>query len=142
MIRVEIHPVLFRALGSLAIAFGILTLKSGGMVLFVDGDDRAAAGNYVPFVLWFNFLAGFFYIIAGYGLWQRYRWAGILSAVIAVATLGVFLALGYHISQGGAHETRTVGAMLLRSSVWGFIAIVSNLIPWRHPDALIPENPE
>ena len=38
-------------ISAVAILFGLLTLKSGGMVLFVDGPDRVAAGNYVPFVL-------------------------------------------------------------------------------------------
>ncbi|HCF2751418.1 TPA: hypothetical protein NIB35_006709, partial [Pseudomonas aeruginosa] len=55
----------------LAIGFGLLTLREGGAVLFVDGAARQAAGHYVPFVLWFNFLAGFAYIVAGVGLWMR-----------------------------------------------------------------------
>jgi len=136
MIKVNAHPGVFKILGIVAVLFGLLTLKSGGLVLFVDGPDRAAAGNYVPFVLWFNFIAGFFYIAAGIGLWKQYRWAGTLSLIIAASTLLVFLAFGYHISQGGAFEQRTLGAMTLRSSVWVVIAIISNIIPWRHPDAL------
>ncbi len=39
----------------IAVVFGLLTIKSGGSVLFVDGIAREDAGNYVPFVLWFNF---------------------------------------------------------------------------------------
>ena len=42
--------------------FGVLTLYSGGMALFGGELARAAVGNAVPFVLWFNFLAGFAYI--------------------------------------------------------------------------------
>jgi len=59
----------------LAVGFGLLTLREGGAVLFVDGAARQAAGHYVPFVLWFNSLAGFAYIVAGVGLWMRRRWA-------------------------------------------------------------------
>jgi len=66
----------------LAIGFGLLTLREGGAVLFVDGAARQAAGHYVPFVLWFNFLAGFAYIVAGVGLWMRRRWAAWLAIVI------------------------------------------------------------
>ena len=44
---------------SIAIVFGLLTLKAGGSVLFIDGTAREEAGNYVPFVVWFNFSAGF-----------------------------------------------------------------------------------
>ena len=47
-----------KVIAVIAIAFGLLTLKSGGAVLFIDGAGRVAAGNYVPFVLWSNFLLG------------------------------------------------------------------------------------
>ena len=57
-----------------AVVFGVLTVKSGGSVLFVDGLAREDAGNYVPLVLWFNFLAGFAYLIAGVGLFLEKRW--------------------------------------------------------------------
>ena len=41
---------------------------------------------------------------------------------LAVATLAVFIALGLHIFLGGEFEMRTVGAMIIRSSVWVVIA--------------------
>ena len=107
----------------IAIAFGILTLKSGGAVLFIDGTGRQEAGNYVPFVLWFNFLMGFVYFIAGVGLWLQKYWAVWLSLFIAVTTLIVFAILGLHILQGGLFEQRTVGAMIMRSIVWSAISI-------------------
>jgi hypothetical protein len=106
-----------------AIAFGLLTIKSGGSVLFIDGAGRAEAGNYVPFVLWFNFLGGFVYLIAGVGLWLQKHWAVWLSVVIALATLVVFAVFGMHILQGGLFEQRTVGAMTLRSIVWSLISL-------------------
>ncbi len=105
-----------------ATLFGALTLKSGGAVLFFDGAARQAAGNYVPFVLWFNFIAGFFYIITGVGLWQQQAWAVKLAMALAVSTLCVFAALGLHILNQGAYEMRTVIAMTLRSTVWLLIA--------------------
>jgi hypothetical protein len=40
-----------------AVAFGIFTVFVGGRTLFGGPVERAAAGNIVPFVLWFNFLA-------------------------------------------------------------------------------------
>jgi hypothetical protein len=107
-----------------AVLFGLLTLKSGGLTLFVDGPDRAAAGNYVPFVLWFNFLAGFVYIIAGFGLFLWRKWAISLAMTLFVATLVVFIGLGAHIWFGGLYELRTVKAMILRTSVWMVIAFL------------------
>jgi len=51
---------------AVATVFGLLTIVSGGRALF-GGVDMGAA---VPFVLWFNFLAGFAYVLAGIGLWR------------------------------------------------------------------------
>ena len=109
-----------------AILFGLLTLKEGGAVIFVDGAARLAAGNYVPFVLWFNFSAGFFYIVAGIGLWRMRLWAAQLTVVIATLTLLVFAAFGVHVVRGGAYELRTVMAMTLRSTAWLAISYVTN----------------
>ena len=107
----------------IAILFGLLTLRSGGAVIFIDGADRQAAGNYVPFVVWFNFLAGFVYIIAGVGLWLLKQWAVRLSVFIAVLTLIVYAVLGLYILGGGLYELRTIIAMSLRSIIWAAIAM-------------------
>ncbi len=109
----------------IAIAFGLLTIKEGGTMLFGGDAARTEAGHYVPFVLWFNFLAGFAYVIAGVGLWRLQRWAVKLSSVIAAATLLVFVAFGIHIANSGAWEQRTLVAMTLRSLVWITIAVIS-----------------
>ena len=109
----------------IAVLFGALTLFSGGSVLFVNGPARLAAGDYVPFVLWFNFFAGFAYILAGIGLFKRRQWAVRLAMGIAVATLLVFAGFGLHILNGGGYETRTIGAMALRSLVWLVIAFTA-----------------
>ena len=106
-----------------AVLFGLLTIKAGGSVLFIDGQDRQAAGNYVPFVVWFNFLAGYLYIIAGAGLWMQKRWAVWLSVFITLATLIVFAAFGIVVINGEAYEVRTVAAMSLRTVVWALISM-------------------
>ncbi|MBP9144723.1 MAG: hypothetical protein KBF21_03300 [Thermoanaerobaculia bacterium] len=109
----------------IAVVFGVMTLKEGGAVLFGSGEARAAAGNYVPFVLWFNFLAGFAYVTAGVGIWLGRRWAALLALFVAAATALVFAALGAHVLAGGAYETRTVVAMSLRTLVWVAIARIA-----------------
>ena len=106
-----------------AVGFGMLTVLAGGRALFGSDAARAAVGNAVAFVLWFNFVAGFAYVAAGVGLFLWRRWAAQLSAVIAIATLAVFAGFGWHVASGGAFEMRTVGAMTLRSGVWIAIAI-------------------
>jgi hypothetical protein len=112
-------------LALVAIAFGAVTIVVGGKTLFGDVEVRSAADNIVPFVLWFNFVAGFAYVIAGIGLLLWKRWAAHLSAAIAIATIAVFIALGIHIFIGLAFEVRTVGAMIIRSAVWVMIAVLA-----------------
>lgn len=106
-----------------AVTFGIVTIVVGGKTLFGGAEEGAAAGNIVPFVLWFNFVAGFAFVFAGFGLLFWKRWAAQLSAAIAVATIAVFIGFGTHIFLGGAFEARTVGAMIIRSAVWIVIAV-------------------
>lgn len=113
------------AISLLALGFGLLTIRSGGMILFGGAEARAAAGHVVPFVLWFNFVAGFFYIAAGIGLWLRQRWAVWMALGIAAATAIVFASLGVHIHSGALYEFRTVLAMTLRLVVWVVIVMIA-----------------
>jgi hypothetical protein len=119
------RPMMITILAAIAVAFGALTLFSGGQNLFSEAVI-AEAGNTIPFVLWFNFLAGFAYIFAGYLLW-KWKICGVrLSAVIAGATLLVFLAMGIYVIQfEGLYNAKTVGAMVIRSSVWLVIAVLA-----------------
>lgn len=114
-----------RALAFLAIAFGALTIKEGGGVLFGPDTARTAAGDYVSFVLWSNFLLGFVYVAAGLGLWLRRRCCLTLAALIVAATLATLAAFAVHIALGGAFEARTLVAMSMRTLVWGFIYLAA-----------------
>ena len=125
---------LVKSRAGVAVLCGLLTVLSGGRTLFGGEAARLAAGAIVPFVLWFNFLAGFAYIVAGVGLWMRRRWAAWLAIVITVATALVFLAFGVHVALGGAWERRTVVAMTLRTLVWAGIAAIA----WRRSAANAP----
>lgn len=109
----------------LAVAFGFATIGQGGNVLFGSDAARAAAGQYVPFVLWFNFLAGFAYVVAGLGLWRRRAWAAGLALAIAAGTLVISAAFAVHVATGGGYEMRTVYALALRSLLWLGIWLVA-----------------
>jgi hypothetical protein len=109
----------------LALVFGLMTIKSGGAVIFFDGEARQAAGHYVPFIVWFNFIAGFIYIIAAIFLWLQNRIATSLSLFITITTLIVFSLFGLHIIDGGEYEMRTIIAMSLRSAIWVIISVYS-----------------
>ncbi|SDQ14386.1 hypothetical protein [Pseudovibrio sp. Tun.PSC04-5.I4] len=119
-----------RSFALFAVIFGAMTLISGGSVLFGPVEAQVAAGDYMPVVLWFNFLAGFLYIGAAIGIWLQRNWALGLSAFIAVATGLVALGFGFQVSQGVAYGMRTVGALALRIGVW--IVITLTLMRSRH----------
>ena len=121
------RSVWVRVISLVAVGFGLLTIKEGGTVLFGAEAARASAGNYVPFVLWFNFVAGFAYVIAGAGLWMQQRWAALLAVAIVAATALTFAAFGVHVYFDGAYEVRTVIAMGMRTLVWAVIAAIA----WR-----------
>ena len=109
-------------IAAVAFVFGLTTIFSGGQVLFGDRAVRVAAGNYTPFVVWFNFLAGFAYVAAALGLARGRRWAASLSFWIAAATALTFVYFGLFVLIGTPFEMRTVGAMTLRTALWAGIA--------------------
>ncbi|MBN9581191.1 MAG: hypothetical protein J0G37_06770 [Afipia sp.] len=115
------RPIALTIVALLAILFGLVTVVSGGRALF----GGVSMGAVVPFVLWFNFVAGFAYMLAGAGLWREAGWARELSIGIALATTGVYAAFLWYIWLGGSYETRTMGAMILRIAVWTAIATVA-----------------
>lgn len=118
-----------------AIVFGALTVVSGGRVLFGSEAARLAAGDYVPLVVWFNFLAGFAYVAAGVGLWRYRPWSAWLALAITVATALMFAVFGAQVAAGGAFEARTVAAMIFRIAIWAGIAALA----WR---GLVSRQPE
>lgn len=119
------RPRWIGAVAVFVILFGLLTLKEGGSVLFINGTARQAAGQYVAFVLWFNFIAGFAYVLAGAGLWMKRRWAAWLALTVFTTTVITFVAFGLHIHGGGAYEQRTVIAMSLRTLIWMIVATIA-----------------
>ncbi|MCK6544260.1 hypothetical protein L6R52_00170 [Myxococcota bacterium] len=98
--------------------FGVATLLEGGSVLWGGPDARAEAGNVVPFVLMFNFGAGFAYVAGGLATLLGRGWSIWVARGLAISTLLVFAAFGVHVLSGGSHETRTLIAMTLRSGFW------------------------
>lgn len=116
-------PTWQKTVAVVAVLFGALTLFKSGAILFDMGGARQAAGNYVPFVVQFNFIAGLFYILAGAGIWLGRGWGRGLSILIAAATVLAATAFAVHLSQGGAFEMRTGAALALRAGFWALVAI-------------------
>lgn len=114
-----------KPLAAFALVFGVMTVFSGGKVLFGPAEAQAWAGNYIGFIVWFNFLAGFTYIVAAIGVWQGKLWGGWLASTIAVATLIAGFGFAFMVMRGTAFEMRTVGALSFRFVFWAVIALMS-----------------
>lgn len=73
------RPLSHSIASGVAVVFGLATVISGGRALFGGAD----MGAVVPFVLWFNFVAGFAYLLAGIGLW-RGIWVAISTVAVKI----------------------------------------------------------
>ena len=111
----------YRIAALVAMAFGALTIVSGGRTLMGAVD----MGSVVPFVLWFNTAAGFFYVVIGLGLWLGRAWTFPLALGVLAATVLVFAAFGLHVASGGAFEMRTVAAMTLRCTLLAGVTLAA-----------------
>ena len=111
-----------------AVIFGVLTIFSCGRALFGDAQARASVGNAVSFVLWFNFLAGFVYMLTGYAVWRGLPWASGVAKALVVTTTIVAAAFGWYVVNGGAYEMRTVGALVLRLLFWVAVVMLINRV--------------
>lgn len=132
--------IILAAIAVVALLFGVRTIMSGWLVLFGGEEGRQLGGNYVSFVVWFNFLAGFAYVVAAVGLAFSRPWAARLALAIAGATALVFLAFGLQALGGTLVEQRTIGAMTLRTGLWAAIGLFS----WRFliRAKALPQRPE
>ncbi len=144
---IRVSKPVINGLGGLAILFGVVTLISGGNALFVLHWAADPKSQVVPFVLYFNFTAGFAYIVAGAGLALRRPWVPLFAAAIAASTIIVFVVLGIWIAVGNAYEARTIAAMSLRTVFWLGVTAVSIIerrslaVPSRQRSNQPPDHP-
>jgi len=111
-----------RILGLVAGFFGAATVLAGGAVILRIGASRELAGEIVPFVVWFNFAAGFAYLAAAAGIWADRSWARPLAIAIAAATALVAIGFAIAVMAGQPFEARTIGALAFRFVLWAGIA--------------------
>jgi hypothetical protein len=109
-------------IGFVFLIFGLMTILSGGRSLFTE-SGIATRGNIVPLVLWFNFVAGFFYLIASVSIFKMKTCVKKLSTALAVSNTFVLAYLLNHIFQGQLYEHKTLIAMIFRTSFWILVAL-------------------
>jgi hypothetical protein len=96
-------------------------------VIFDFFGIREKEGNYVLFIVITNFICGFLYLIAAYGLAFEKIWTTPLLISVTIILLLAFAGLLWYINSGGIFEEQTVKAMIFRISLTLLFAIIS----WR-----------
>lgn len=96
------------------IVFAILTLFMSSSVIFDWFGIRAKEGNYVPFIVWANFITGFLYLLSVYGFIKSKKWTFWISTATVISLVIALIALFVYIDRGGIYEIKTVGAMSFR----------------------------
>jgi len=114
------------SLTQLAIASAQATSSSS--VIFDWFGIRAKEGNYVLFVVWANFISSILYLVAAVGLIRLKKWATNLLGVSVAILVMAFLGLLMHINNDGIYETKTVGAMIFRTTLTLIFTITSHYI--------------
>ena len=105
--------------------FALLTLFLSGSVIFNLFGIRAKEGNYVPLVVWTNFISSILYIAAAYGLLKMKKWSVWLLSISVFILIAAFVGLKLHINSGGLYEAKTVNAMMFRIGLTVLIAVAS-----------------
>lgn len=105
--------------------FALLTLFLSGSVIFDLFGIREKEGNYVPLVVWANFISSILYLAAAYGLLKLKKWSVWLLVISVFILSAAFIGLRLHINTGGIYEAKTVNAMLFRIGLTILIAVAS-----------------
>lgn len=105
--------------------FALLTLFLSGSVIFDLFGIRAKEGNYVPLVVWANFISSILYLVAAYGLFKMRKWPVWLLVISVFVLVAAFIGLKIHINAGGLYEAKTANAMMFRTGLTTLLAVVS-----------------
>ena len=98
-------------------AFALLTLFLSSSVLFDWFGIRAKEGNYVPFIVWANFICSILYLMAVYGFLKFKKWTLMVLIVSILILIIALIGLYFHINAGGLYETKTINAMFFRITI-------------------------
>ncbi|SMO39180.1 hypothetical protein SAMN06265379_101474 [Saccharicrinis carchari] len=108
--------ILYSSVTVLAI-FGLLTLFLSTSIILDLFGIREMKGNFVPFVVWANFISSILYLSSAYGFVKQEKWTAKVLGASAVILMVAYAGLFAHIKSGGLYEVKTVGAMAFRIGV-------------------------
>ena len=108
--------------------FALLTLFLSSSIILDLFNIREKEGNYVPFVVWANFISSILYLIAAVGLLKLKKWSAFILLLSAVILIAAFVGLKIHINNGGIYELKTVGAMIFRIALTTGFSLASYIL--------------
>ena len=117
--------IILKITSSALLLFALLTLFLSGSIIFDLFDIREKEGNYVPLVVWANFISSILYLVAAYGLFKMKKWSFWLLVVTVFILVAAFTGLKIHINNGGLYEAKTVNAMIFRIGLTILLAVAS-----------------
>ncbi len=103
--------------------FGLVTLFMSSSVIFDWFGIRAKEGNFVPFIVWANWVCSFAYLLAAFGLFRLKPFAAKMLLIAAIVLIVAFLGLVFYINAGGIYETKTLYAMIFRTTITAILAV-------------------
>ncbi len=106
--------------------FGALTLFLSTSVIFDLFDIRIKEGDYVLLIVWANFIASILYLISAYGFVKSKKWTSKVLSFASIILILAFIGLLFHINSGGLYETKTIGAMIFRTSITIIFSMISH----------------
>jgi len=107
------------------ILFGGVTLFMSSSVLFDWFGIRAKEGNFVPLVVWANWVCGILYLIAAFGILRNQTWSKVPLLISLGILILAYIGLFTHINNGELYETKTIGAMAFRIFITGTFLILA-----------------
>tara|TARA_R110002050_G_scaffold300722_2_gene471965 strand:- start:111535 stop:111921 length:387 start_codon:yes stop_codon:yes gene_type:complete len=108
--------------------FGMLTFYLSGAIIFDVFGIRQAQGNFVPFVVWANFICSFIYISAVYGFWFSKKWTTPLLSISVSILILTYIAFRVYMHSGGLYLEKTVLAIPFRIGVTLLFTILSRFL--------------
>ena len=109
----------------LLIGFGLLTLFLSTSVIFDLFGIREKEGDFVWLIVYANFISSILYLLAAYGWIKNKTWTTRLLSISSIILILAFIGLFFHINSGGLYETKTIGAMIFRTSLTLIFTLIS-----------------
>ena len=112
-------------LSATLLIFGAVTVFVSSAVLFDFFRIRAREGNFIPFIVWTNWLCGFLYLVTAYGIYRQKKWTlyGLVTALVLLVTATAVLII--HIKNGGLYEMKTLGAIAFRTALTALFTVLT-----------------